>query len=314
MIAMNHRLVNTVVNRCIYPTDGDILVPVHTVSIIGTTDVKADDPERLSIPRNEVQQMLDSGEALVPGFREARAVHAWAGARPLFKDKRVAATDTRHMSRGMSILDHGSRDGVNGIVSIIGGKLTTYRLMAQNVVDVMCEQLGDDRPCRTAEEAVPGSTVGKNYLITHRLGENEERRASTGLVRGGDPEAVPMSKKLDDQIICECELMSRKMFTDLLAEQPDATFDDLRRQLRLGMGPCQGGFCSMRATGVAVEEGNIDAERATGLLRLFLKNRWIGLWPILYGEQVRQTVLDDWIFQGTFDVEHLPTPQQEVEL
>jgi len=91
-------------------------------------------------------------------------------------------------------------------------------------------------------------------------------------------------------------------------------FDDLRRQLRLGMGPCQGGFCSMRATGIAVEEGTIDAERATGLLRLFLKNRWIGLWPILYGEQVRQTALDDWIFQGTFDVEHLPTPQQEVEL
>jgi glycerol-3-phosphate dehydrogenase len=90
MIAMNHRLVNTVVNRCIYPADGDILVPVHTVSIIGTTDVKADDPQRLAIPRNEVQQMLDSGEALIPGFRDSRAVHAWAGARPLFKDKRVA--------------------------------------------------------------------------------------------------------------------------------------------------------------------------------------------------------------------------------
>ena len=41
MIAMNHRLVNSVVNRCIHPADGDILVPVHTVSIIGTTDVKA---------------------------------------------------------------------------------------------------------------------------------------------------------------------------------------------------------------------------------------------------------------------------------
>ena len=142
-------------------------------SIIGTTDVKEEDPDRLPIPRNEVQQMLDSGEALIPGFRESRAVHAWSGARPLFKDKRVAASDTRHMSRGMSILDHGSRDGVKGIASIIGGKLTTYRLMAKNIVDVMVEQLGDDRPCRTAEEAVPGSTSGKNYLITHRLGENE---------------------------------------------------------------------------------------------------------------------------------------------
>ena len=41
MIAMNHRLVNTVVNRCIKPADGDIIVPVHTVAIVGTTDVKA---------------------------------------------------------------------------------------------------------------------------------------------------------------------------------------------------------------------------------------------------------------------------------
>lgn len=311
MIAMNHRLVSTVVNRCIYPADGDILVPVHTVSIIGTTDVKAGDPQKLPIPRNEVQQMFDSGEALIPGFRDSRAVHAWAGARPLFKDKRVAATDTRHMSRGMSILDHGTRDGVKGIVSIIGGKLTTYRLMAKNVTDVMCEQLGDDRPCTTDKEAVPGASEGKNYLITHRLGVNEKARSSHM-----EPKAKAPVKKnaIDDQVICECELMSRKMLTDLLAEQPDATFDDLRRQLRLGMGPCQGGFCSMRATGVALEEGNIDVERATGLLRLFLKNRWIGLWPILFGEQVRQTALDDWIFQGTFDVEHLPVPESEVEL
>ena len=108
--------------------------------------------------------------------------------------------------------------------------------------------------------------------------------------------------------------MSRKMFTDALADQPKGTFDDLRRQLRLGMGPCQGGFCSMRATGIALEGDHIDVERANGLLRLFLKNRWIGLWPILYGDQVRQTALDNWIFQGTLDVEHLPQPQSEVAL
>ncbi|PID50873.1 MAG: anaerobic glycerol-3-phosphate dehydrogenase subunit A, partial [Propionibacteriales bacterium] len=130
MIAMNHRLVNSVINRCVYPTDGDILVPVHTVSIIGTTDVKAEDPDNLNIPAAEVQQMLDSGEALVPGFRQSRALHAWAGARPLVKDTRVGAADTRHMSRGMSILDHSERDGVKGLLTISGGKLTTYRLMA----------------------------------------------------------------------------------------------------------------------------------------------------------------------------------------
>ena len=295
MVAMNHRLVNTVINRCVYPTDGDILVPVHTVSIIGTTDVKEDDPDVLAIPRGEVQEMLDAGEKLIPSFRDARALHAWSGARPLIKDDRVAATDTRHMSRGMAVLDHAARDGLNGMLTIGGGKLTTYRLMAEHIVDAMCAKLGETRACRTADEAIPGSESGKNYLVTHRLEAREEDR-------------------FDDQILCECELMNRKMFTDALAEQPKGSFDDLRRQLRLGMGPCQGGFCTTRATGVALASDHIDVERATGLLRLFLKNRWIGLWPILYGEQVRQTALDNWIFRSTLDVEHLPEPVSEVTL
>ena len=293
MVAMNHRLVNSVVNRLIYPADGDILVPIHTVSVIGTTDIHETDPDSLPIPAAEVQQMLDAGEALIPGFRNARAVHAWAGSRPLMKDDRVAAADTRHMSRGMAVVDHLGRDGVRGLLTIGGGKLTTYRLMAEHIVDAMCEQLGETRECRTASEEIPYEHGSAHYTITHRLADREHDR-------------------LDDQIVCECELMSRGMFTRLLAEQPTATLDDLRRQLRLGMGPCQGGFCTMRAAGIAVEEDAVDVERATGLLRLFLANRWIGLWPILYGDQVRQTALDNWIYAGTLDVEHLPVPAQEV--
>ena len=46
MIAMNHRLVSSVVNRCDPPGDGDILVPIRTVCVIGTTDSKADTPRR----------------------------------------------------------------------------------------------------------------------------------------------------------------------------------------------------------------------------------------------------------------------------
>src|ERR671939_524448 len=86
MIAMNHRLVNTVVNRCQMPTDGDILVPIRTVCVIGTTDSKVPDPDELEITPEEVEQMLDDGEKLVPGFREARALRVWAGARPLFQE------------------------------------------------------------------------------------------------------------------------------------------------------------------------------------------------------------------------------------
>ena len=49
-----------------------------------------------------------------------------------------------------------------------------------------------------------------------------------------------------------------------------------------------------------------------GLLQMFLQHRWQGLEPILYGDQMRQAVLDDWIFQGTLDIEHLPAAAEEV--
>jgi len=287
MIAMNHRLVSTVVNRCDPPGDGDILVPIRTVCVIGTTDVHADSPDDLSIDRAQVQQMLDAGEVLVPGFRRARALHAWSGARPLFKDERASETDTRHMSRGMALVDHRERDGLSGLLTITGGKLTTYRLMAEVVVDAMCEQLGEQRPCRTAEEVLPGSEDGRHYWLGSRLATHERELN-------------------EDQLICECELMPRARLVEAARRRPGMSLDDVRRVLRLGMGPCQGGFCGYRAAGILHELGDAPAERAGELLVTFLQHRWQGLEPILYGDQVRQACLDEWIFQGILDVEHLP--------
>jgi len=287
MIAMNHRLVSTVVNRCDPPGDGDIIVPIHTVCVIGTTDVHADSPDHLEIEHDEVQQMLDAGEVIVPGFRQARALHAWTGARPLFSDDRADPDDTRHMSRGLAVVDHLKRDGLSGFLTITGGKLTTYRLMAEIVVDAMCAQLGEDRPCRTAGEVLPGSEDGANYALGSRLEAQEEHMA-------------------EDQLVCECELIPRRRLEEAAQRRPGMSLDDIRRTLRLGMGPCQGGFCTYRCVGILNGVGDADCVSADELLLRFLQHRWIGLEPILYGDQMRQACLDDWIFQGTFDVEHLP--------
>lgn len=287
MIAMNHRLVNTVINRCVYPADGDILVPAHTVSIIGTTDVHADNPDDLAIPADEVAQMLDAGEQLIPGFRHSRPLHVWAGARPLMKDERVMADDTRHMSRGMAVLDHQSRDGLSGMLSIGGGKLTTYRLMAEHIVDAMEEQIGGHRPCRTAHEAVPGAQSGKLYSASHRLAKREAHWQ-------------------EEKVLCECEQISGADLDREVKEGPEnSSLDDLRRRLRIGMGPCQGGICAARFAGAMCGLDIGKASRASALLQKFYRNRWIGLSPIQFGEQVRQTALDYWISQGTLNSEHL---------
>lgn len=287
MIAMNHRLVNTVVNRCEMPGDGDILVPIRTVSVIGTTDEAAADPDELEVTQAEVDQMLDDGEKLVPGFRSARALRVWAGARPLFSDEKADVADTRDISRSHTLLDHRARDGVSRFLTITGGKLTTFRLMAEETVDALCSQLElADRPCRTRTQRLPDSEEGSHYQLGARLVARERTL-------------------LDDQLICECELIPRRRLEEAMRRRGTTNLDDIRRSLRLGMGPCQGGFCIYRATGILHGVGRLDGAAANAALRGFLEERWKGVWPILYGDQLRQARLDDWIFQGVLDVGHL---------
>ena len=60
-----------------------------------------------------------------------------------------------------------------------------------------------------------------------------------------------------------------------------------------------------RATGVMHGLDGIGTEDVNGALLDFLQERWKGVRPILYGDQLRQARLDDWIFQGVLDVGHL---------
>jgi glycerol-3-phosphate dehydrogenase len=286
MIAMNHRLVNTVVNRCTMPADGDILVPIRTVSVIGTTDIRSAHADDLPVTQEEVDQMLEDGDRLVPGLRSSRALRVWAGVRPLFDDKKGGGS-TRDVSRGTALLDHRERDGVGGFITITGGKLTTYRLMAQEAVDAMVEQLGHDRPCTTKEAPLPGSESGAFMLAGARLRTRDSHLRT-------------------EQLICECELIERSTLEAGMRSRGSHNLDDIRRSLRLGMGPCQGGFCIYRATGILHELDRLDGAEASESLRRFLEERWKGVWPILHGDQLRQARLDDWIFQGILDVEHLP--------
>jgi glycerol-3-phosphate dehydrogenase len=293
MIAMNHRLVHTVINRCQMPTDGDIIVPIRAVCVIGTTDERVADPDELPITQAEVDQMLDDGEKLVPGFRNARALRVWAGARPLFQDAKQDVSSTRDVTRSHAVLDHLERDGVEGFVTITGGKFTTFRLMAEDTVDAMCRQLAVDRACRTHEEPLPDSQDRTYYRLDARLRTREENMH-------------------EEQLLCECELITRRTLAEAIARRATTNLDDIRRTVRLGMGPCQGGFCIYRATGILHSVENLDGPAANASLVHFLRERWKGVYPILYGDQWRQARFDDWIFFGLLDVEHLPAREQEV--
>jgi len=332
MIAMNHRLVNTVINRCKMPSDGDIIVPSHTVCIIGTTSVNVPEPEPLRIEPWEVRLMMEEGDKMVPGFAQARVLRAWAGVRPLFQDNYDSGKG-RDVTRKLALLDHKEREGVAGFLTITGGKWTTFRLMAEATVDNICQQLGTERACTTATTQVPGVEQG-HYWVGHRLHDIEE-------------------KKLQGDIVCECELVTRTMIENAAKRNPLLTLDDLRRDVRLGKGPCQGGFCTYRAASILHEmdkagtwqadmsdeagstaawdvaylqspahnlasdasplsvspqreEKTLDAFNPNLLLRDFLQERWKGVTPILWGRQLKQERLDELIYMSLMNVDHLP--------
>jgi glycerol-3-phosphate dehydrogenase len=317
MVAVNHRVLNTVVNRCRPASDGDILVPAHTVVVIGTTDVKVDDPDRYAIEAWEMRLMLGEGEKVLPGLREMRILRAWAGVRPLYQSAPVTGSD-REMSRGHALLDHSARDGMAGIVTITGGKWTTYRLMAQDTVDCVCALLGTQRACRTHQEVLPGheEVMRRSSVATSEIGGR--KHSACRALRMRDPRTthwlgLPLAhlEEASDQgnLVCECELATRSDVERAIIYGEARTVDDIRRDVRLGMGPCQGGFCTYRAVGVLHALRRPPVEEADVALHDFLRERWKGLRPVMADHQLRQLRLNELIYRDVFNADHLPGAQ-----
>jgi glycerol-3-phosphate dehydrogenase len=299
MVVMASRYVRGVVNACRKPADGDIIVPQHEVAILGTTSEQVDSPDDISVAPADVDRMIDMCAQMVPAIASGRVLRAFAGSRPLYKAEAPAGGDggggdTREVSRTFTVLDHAGRDGLANMFSIVGGKLTTCRQMAEAVVDRLAERMGVTAPCRTAIEVLPGADHGHHEL------------------------AAPLARVERDQaygeLICECELVTRGQVRDAVAAGL-TELEDLRRKLRVGYGPCQAAFCAWRAAGILADAGATagdgdggpegDAPAGQGPLaglERFLEERWRGQRATIWGDQARQALLNHAIYRGIFDL------------
>ncbi|MEP6476777.1 MAG: FAD-dependent oxidoreductase [Actinomycetota bacterium] len=150
MVALRGRLCNMVVNRLHASGDGDILVPQRGLTVVGTSSWVVTDPDDLTIPPDHVQRMEDEGSKLIPAVRDAPVRATWSAARPLI-GSRDQADSGRELSRTFETIDHAVVDGVEGFVTITGGKATTLRGMAEHCADVVCRKLDVQEPCRTRD-------------------------------------------------------------------------------------------------------------------------------------------------------------------
>jgi glycerol-3-phosphate dehydrogenase len=148
MVAVYGRYCNMVINRMTRSGDGDIIVPQRGLSVIGTSSWVVEDPDDLRLPEDHIHRMYENGAMMIPSIANAPMRAAWSAARPLIGQR--GADTGRELSRTFKCFDH-IDEGVEGFVTITGGKATTLRGMAEATADVVVKKLGIDAPCRTRE-------------------------------------------------------------------------------------------------------------------------------------------------------------------
>ncbi len=300
LLIFNHCVVTRVVNRLRKPGDADILVPCGPVCILGTSSITVPSPENLTVLPEEIQKLLGLGIELIPALAEARLLRIFTGARPLYVPKSATGAAGREVSRNFALLDHDEKEGIGGFISIVGGKLTTYRLMAKATADLVCKKLGIDEECRTdttplQEPADHEVVYEAEKLLPAAAVEKARRRLG---VRLAQMVSAIHANPLLAEIVCECELVTRAELDIALrdAAVPALTIGDVGRRTRLGFGPCQGTFCGYKAMLAGYQNQKWSAAEASELLQIYLSDRWKGQEWIPTGKQAEQLCLSKDIF------------------
>ena len=303
LLVFGHRVNNMVINRCRKPANADILVPGDTVCVIGTTSTRVsfEECDEIRATNDEVDLLLKEGALLAPALASTRILRAYAGVRPLVASD--ADPSGRSISRGIVLLDHESRDGLRGFVSITGGKLMTYRLMAEMAANLVCRKLHKPAICVTASTPLPGSESMHYAQVTKRLWAFPSlgQKALSG--RLGDRASLIKYKNASDKaLVCECEEVTLAEVENAIENLGVNDLIDLRRRTRVGMGTCQGALCACRAAGLIDKAGKCS-EAAREKLGDFLQERWKGMYSVAWGDTLRESQYSQMIYKGLCGLE-----------
>ena len=166
----------------------------------------------------ELEGMLEHGYPVIPAIYDMRMIRAFSGSRPLYQEK-VDPTDVsgRSVSRGMALLDHSKRDGLENFVTISGGKLTTFRLMAEQTVDLVCEKLGISAKCTTHEQVVPHRDA-KEFFRDVDMAPVARHKVSQWAGQRAPKIAADLKAGRGNHVICECEQVTWAEVNSVLPE------------------------------------------------------------------------------------------------
>ena len=154
------------------------VLPWRGHSLIGTTDTAfSGSPDAVGVGEHDIQSFLAFVNAHLPSARLKRedVEHFYAGLRPLVDD---GSRDTYGASRKAELIDHGRQDNIDGLLSVIGGKWTTSRALAEQTVDAVVEKLGmRGKNSITAMTPLPGGHIGTLDAFRKTYRQDEDHLA-----------------------------------------------------------------------------------------------------------------------------------------
>ena len=153
MVVYQRRLTKRVINRMRKPSDGDILVPYGSTSIMGTTAAIIEDPDSVSISDEDVEFLTSEGSQMVPLLAKINVIRAYASVRPLIK---IPGVDTREATRDFMVIKH---EKPSNMVTVIGGKFTTGRLVGERLSDEVAKMLGSTKSSITRDYKLFGANL-----------------------------------------------------------------------------------------------------------------------------------------------------------
>src|SRR5690606_37005989 len=134
------------------------------------------------------------------------------------------------------VLDHAQIEGVSGLYSMVGGKLASYRIFAQEASDLVARSVGNQEACRTHLLPLPGGEPAPTSAELAEAFSVPEPVARRVAARHGSL----AERVLDDaylRVVCPCEPVLECEVRYVLREEGARTLDDVCRRTRLGLGP-----------------------------------------------------------------------------
>ncbi len=261
--------------------------PHEQNSMAGTTDDDFyGDLDAPGVEDDEIRYVMQAMERSLPGVSRHRVIHAIAGVRPTLYGFGVYESD---LSRDYAILDHSEGDGAPGLLTIVGGKLAAYRMMAEALCDRLAGALGVREPCRSASTPLPGGEALPDVAaLTRRFRVGRSAALRVAMRHGARAPAVlgegePAAAR---RPVCPCEPVLEGELRYAARREGLRRLVDCALRLRLGVGACEGAHCAAPAAAVLSEVLGWSAARRARELRRFIQARWEAVQPTLSGGQV----------------------------